>query len=396
MRLSDKMAAIEASDLAKVRRMSLDYEARGIRVIHLERGEPDFAMPAFIADAIHAAMREGHTHYPALQGEAVLRKALAEKVRAKNGIEAGPEHIAVVLGGMHGLYVALRTLLNPGDEVLILTPYWLSISKLVGLADGVCRTMPAYLPLMEGRYPPEDFAADLERAVGPRTRVIYVNSPNNPSGAVVPREHFEALARVATERDLVVLSDEAYEDILFDGLPHVSIASLPGMFGRTVTCYAFSKSYAMTGLRLGYLVGPADFIQLAWSRMILYTTNGIPAPIQVGAVEALRRGDADIERMRRAYEERRDAFVAALGRVRGIRALKPQGAFYVFADVSDLLQGRPIYDLIAEWLEVGVAAAPGAAFGAEYASWVRFSTASALEDLVAAAQALERRYGTVS
>ncbi len=394
MKLSDKVAAIEASDLAKVRRMSLDYEARGIRVIHLERGEPDFDMPPFIADAIHKAMLDGHTHYPALQGEAVLRKALAEKVQKKNNIPAGPEHIAVVLGGMHGLYVALRTLLNPGDEVLILTPYWLSISKLVGLADGVCRYMPYYLPLMEGRYSPEDFAADLDRAIGPRTRAIYVNSPNNPSGAVVPRDHFEAIAHIARKRDLVVLSDEAYEDIVFDGLEHVSIASLPGMFERTVTCFAFSKSYAMTGLRLGYLVGPADFIELAWSRMILYTTNGIPAPIQVGAVEALRRGDADIERMRRAYQERRDAFLAALRRVRGVRTPTPRGAFYVFADVSELLEGRPIYDLIAEWLEVGVAVAPGAAFGAEYGSWVRFSTASALEDLVAAAKALERRYGT--
>jgi len=395
MKLSRKIQAIEASDLAKVRRMSQEYEARGIRVIHLERGEPDFEMPVYIADAIHDAMREGHTHYPALQGEKVLREALAEKVRARNRIEAGPQNIAVVLGGMHGLYVALRTILDPQDEVLILTPYWLSISKLVGLADGVCRFMPFYIPLMERHLTASDFEANLHRAIGPNTRVIYVNSPNNPSGAVVPRDFLLALARVAQQRDLIVLSDEAYEDIVFDGLEHVSVASLPGMAERTVTCFAFSKSYAMTGLRLGYLVGPADFIQLAWSRMILYTTNGIPAPIQIGAVQALRRGDEDIGRMRRAYEERRDAFVAALRRVRGIHTPMPQGAFYVFADVSELLAGRPIYDLIAEWLEVGVAAAPGAAFGADYANWVRFSTASSLSDLVSAAEALQRRYGTV-
>jgi len=394
MKLSKKISQIEASDLAKVSRMAKEYEARGIKVIHLERGEPDFDMPRFIAESIYRAMLDGKTHYPPLQGEKTLLEALAEKVRKKNGIEAGVENIAIVLGGMHGLYVALRTILDPGDEVLVFTPYWLSISKLIGLADGSCSFMPFYIPLMEGWLSETDFEKQLDETITPRTRVIYVNTPNNPSGAVVPRSYLEALARKAVERDLIVLSDEAYEDIVFDNHRHFSISSIPGMLDRTVTCFAFSKSYAMTGLRLGYLVGPKDFIQLAWSRMILYTTNGIPAPIQVGAVAALRQGDKDIERMRRAYEERRDIFVQELRKVKGLRTLMPQGAFYVFADVSALLNGGSIYDLIRDWLEVGVAVAPGMAFGAEYAGWVRFSTASSMEELVTAARALQKRYGT--
>jgi len=394
MRLCKKVEGIEKSDLAKVRAMSQEYSARGIEVIHLERGEPNFDTPKYILDAIHKAMLDGYTHYPVLQGEPALREALAEKVKTRNGIEAGPGHIGITVGGMHGLYVTLRTLLNPGEEVLILTPYWLSISKLVGLADGVCKYMPLYTGLLDENYSADEFRKDLLENAGPKTRAVYINSPNNPSGAVVPHEHLQVLADVAIEKDLVVISDEPYEDIIFDGLEHESIAAFPGMFERTVTCFAFSKSYAMTGLRLGYIVGPAEFIQLAWSRMILYTSNGIPAAIQIGAIEALKHGDDDIERMRSAYEERRNKFVAALRRVKGIRTPMPKGAFYVFADVSAIKGDRPIYDLIADWLEVGVAVAPGGAFGAEHSSWVRFSTASSMDDLLGAASALEKRYGT--
>lgn len=394
MKLSTKIEAIEKSDLAKVRMMSKDYESRGIKVIHLERGEPDFDAPPYVAEGVYKALKDGYSHYPVLQGEPALREALAEKCRAKNNIECGPEHIGITVGGMHGLYVALRTVLNPGEEVLILTPYWLSISKLVGLADGVCKYMPFYTGILDENYTPQQFEADLLENVGPKTRMVYINSPNNPSGAVVPHEHLEVLCKVAKEKDLVILSDEPYEDIIFDGMKHESIAAFPGMFERTITCFAFSKSYAMTGLRLGYLVGPADFTQLAWSRLILYTTNGIPTAIQIGAIDALKKGDADIERMRSAYEERRNRFVEALRRVKGIRTPMPKGAFYVFADVSELRAGRPIYDLIADWLEVGVGVAPGKAFGAEHEDWVRFSTASSMEDLLGAAGALEKRYGT--
>lgn len=394
MRLSSKIKSIEASDLAKVNKAAKDLEAQGKKIIHLERGEPDFDTPKFISEAAYKAMLDGFTHYPNLQGEIPLRKALAEKLNNENRIPCGIENIAVVNGGMHGLYGALQCICEPGDEVLILTPYWLSISKLVFLTNGgVPKYMPYYLKVKEENLPPERFREELLANLTPRTIAVYINSPNNPSGVAIPDSHLEVIAAVAKEKDLIVISDEAYEHIIFDGLKHRSIASLEGMAERTISVFAFSKSYAMTGWRLGYVVGPADFIALLWAKMILYTSNGIATPIQVAGVAALKSGAGDIARMNKDYERRRDVFVNGLNSVKGLRCIVPDGAFYAFCDLSGIMNGKTISDMVNEFLSIGIACATGTAFGSEYKTYVRFCFAASEEELKETVRILREKYG---
>jgi aspartate/methionine/tyrosine aminotransferase len=226
----------------------------------------------------------------------------------------------------------------------------------------------------------------------PETRGIYLNTPNNPSGAVLTREQLGAIATIAIERDLWVVSDEAYEHLLFDGTRHVSIASLPGMAGRTVSVYTFSKTYAMTGWRLGYVVSPPAMRGTMGPLLGFYTTHGVFPAVQSAGLTAVLGPQDAVERMRRAYEERRDLLMAGLGGQGAVRVTAPKGAFYAFADVSGALAGGDVWGLVEHWLELGLAVLPGSAFGADHADHVRMSLATRREDVAAAAGLLTRRY----
>ncbi|TMQ68904.1 MAG: aminotransferase class I/II-fold pyridoxal phosphate-dependent enzyme, partial [Candidatus Eisenbacteria bacterium] len=248
-----------SSELARVMSAARARETAGERVLHLERGEPDFDTPPHIVEALAAAARAGETHYPDPRGVLELRQALVEKLASENGIRCEPDDVTVTVGGTHALFLAFQALLGDGDELLVLSPHWMAIPRLVGFCAGATlRRLPVYLEILERGWAPADFARALRAALGPRTRGIYLNSPNNPTGAVLGRAHLRALAEVAIERDLWLVSDEAYEHILFDGVRHVSPASLPGMEARTVSVYTYSKTYAMTGWRVGYLVTPPE------------------------------------------------------------------------------------------------------------------------------------------
>jgi aspartate/methionine/tyrosine aminotransferase len=297
--------------------------------------------------------------------------------------------VVVTQGGTHALMLAFQSLLGPGDEVLVLSPHWMAIPKLVALSYGArYRTLPAYLEHLEGKETPAALAARLRSALTPETRGIYMNTPNNPTGAVLSREALAAIAAVAIERDLWVVSDEAYEHLLFDGNRHASIASLPGMAERTVSVFTFSKSYAMTGWRVGYAVSPPALRNVMGPLLNFYTTHGVFPSVQSAARAAVTGPQDSVETMRRAYQERRDLLLAGLAGQDLVRTPRPGGAFYVFADVSAARAGRDIWDLVREWLEQGVAVLPGTAFGSEYRDWVRISLATRREDVSEAARRL--------
>src|SRR6266850_7896695 len=234
--IADRPVLSMTSELGKVMAAARTREQAGERILHLERGEPDFDTPPHIVEALAAAARAGETHYPDQRGTLALRQALVEKLARENHIAAEPDDIVMANGGTHALFLAFQALLGDGDEVLVLSPHWMAIPKLVAFAAGArMRTVPAYLDLLEGTLDPGAFAARVRAALQPQTRGIYLNSPNNPTGAVLTRPQLAALAELAVERDLWVISDEAYEHLLFDDARHVSIASLPGMAERTLS-----------------------------------------------------------------------------------------------------------------------------------------------------------------
>ncbi len=392
--ISDRPFLRMTNELGRVMAEARAREQAGERVVHLERGEPDFDTPAHVVEALAASARAGDTHYPEPRGTLALRQALVEKLRRENGIACEPDDIVMTAGGTHGLALAFQSLLGPGDEVLVFSPHWMAIPKLVAFAHGArMRTLPLYLEQQSDGETPAQLAARLRSALRPETRGLYLNTPNNPTGVVLSRPALEAIAEVARERDLWVLSDEAYEHLLFDGARHVSFASLPGMAERTVSSYTFSKTYAMTGWRVGYVVSPPALRPVMGPLLSFYTTNGVFPAVQRAALAAVQGPQDAVETMRRAYQDRRDLLLEGLAGQRAIVVPRPQGAFYAFANVSGARAGRDIWDLVSEWLAIGVAVLPGTAFGPEYGDWVRLSLATRREDVAEAARRLREHVG---
>jgi aspartate aminotransferase len=389
--VADRSLLRMTSDLGRIMAAAKAREAQGERVIHLERGEPDFDTPGHIVDALARAARDGETHYPDARGSLELREALVAKLARENRITCEPDDVVITLGGTHALFIAFQALLGAGDELLVLSPHWMAIPKLVGFIDGArMRSMPAYLEILEGRWTPEEFAASVKAALRPETRGIYLNTPNNPTGAVLSREHLVALAALAIERDLWVVSDEAYEHILFDGTQHVSMASLPGMAERTLSAYTFSKTYSMTGWRVGYLVSPPALRGVSGPILSFYSTHGVFPSVQSAALAAVSGPQDEAERMRAAYQERRDLLLGGLAGQTVVSVPTPKGAFYAFPDVGGAMSGD-LWALADEWLGMGVAVLPGTAFGPEFTTRVRMSLATKREDIEEAARRIRER-----
>ena len=393
--VADREVFRTTSDLAQVMAAAAAREVAGQRILHLERGEPDFDTPPHIVEALAAAARAGETHYPNPAGALPLRVALTEKLSLENDIACHPEDVVVTSGATHALSIVFQALLSPGDEILLLSPYWMMVPRMLGLVEGArWRSMPAYLDLMAGTLGPAALADRLRANLRPQTRGIYLNTPNNPTGAVLSRADLEAVAEVAREHDLWVVSDEAYEHIVFDDATHVSLASLPGMASRTVSVFTFSKTYAMTGWRLGYVVSPPPLRPVLGPTLCALTTYGVFPAVQIAGLAALRGPRTAVETMRRAYQDRRDALLEGLEGMPALRVPKPAGTFYVFADVSPALERRTVWDLVREWLELGVAVLPGTAFG-PHSERVRISLATRKEDVVEATRRLRGHYAGV-
>jgi aspartate aminotransferase len=349
--------------------------------IHLEVGEPDFPTPSHIIEAAYEAARAGHTRYAPNAGLPELREALAEKIAGRNGYGASQDQIVVTQGGIQALYLVLRALLEPGDEVLLPDPAWPNFRMIAHLLGA--RVLP-YPLVAEGDFLPR--IEDLERLVTPRTRAILVNSPSNPLGTVLPRELAQTLLEFARKHGLWFIADEVYDELVFDDT-FVSVGSVADPENRLVSVYSFSKVYAMTGWRVGYLVAPPDLATIL-TGMQEPIVSCVNTPTQMAALAALNGPQQVVGEMRDAYKERRDELLEVLDRG-DLPSSRPSGAFYVWTDVS--AAGMPSVDLARSLIETEhVAVAPGSAFGELGEGYVRLSLASSKEDLLEGASRLVR------
>ena len=347
-------------------------KSAGARVFQLEGGEPFMPTPDFVKQAMKDALDQNQTRYAPSSGIAPLLEAIRAKLAAKNGINASTADIIVTAGGLHALFCAFQSAVNPGDEVMFFSPYWTPIKDLVTFSGGT----PVRIPWDDVRGA-ADLAELLKMHLTPRVRMIYVNSPANPTGDVLSREQFESIARFAIEHNLIVIADEAYEDLVYEGT-HVSIASLPGMLERTITCYTLSKSFAMTGWRIGYLVAPKSVMDLV-RKLVLNTVNGVSTPTQFAAAAAIGHAGDWFAPLREQYRERRNLLVQGLNDA-GFKCLPPPGAFYVFPDVRARLGGDSWKAMETLLEKTSIASVPGVVFGPEGEGHLRmsFSTAPGL------------------
>lgn len=360
--------------LVIVRDKMMAQQAAGRKVYRLEVGDTNFDVPAHIQQAITAAMQSGKTHYPPSTGLPQLRSAMLKKLREENGLPIkDADHVLVTIGGMHGLYMAFTALLEPGDEVILPDPMWSEIAELIKRPGGV----PVPITLRADRgflYDP----ADIEAAITSRTKAIYINSPQNPIGVVFTAEIQRQIAALAEAHNLWVISDEAYEHVIFDGQKHFSIGSIPAIADRTITAYTFSKTYAMTGLRLGYLTANDDVIIDRCRKLLRLTTNGVPSITQWGGVAALTGPQDAVKEMMTELEARRNLFMDGLQTVKAFDSFKPGGAFYVWSKISDAwpgYDGRRDSWAMTNYLidKGGIGTSPGVAFGPSGEGYVRFA-----------------------
>jgi aminotransferase len=343
-------------------------------VISLGIGEPDFVTPWHIRESAIYSLEKGHTGYTSNLGAPRLRRAISSYVEKHFSVAYNPhDEIIVTVGVSEAIDIALRALLNPGDEVLYHEPCYVSYSPSILLAGGV--------PVAVATRAEEEFSlrADaLEKAVTDKTRVLMLNFPTNPTGAVLPLEELRKIAAFAVKHDLVVLTDEIYSELTYDEVPHHSIAALPGMKERTVFLHGFSKAFAMTGWRIGYACGPADIIE-AMMKIHQYSILCAPVMAQEAALEALERGQRSMERMREEYRLRRNFIVGSLNEA-GIPCHLPKGAFYVFPDIRGT--GMTSREFALKLLEEKkVAVVPGTAFGPSGEGYVRCSYATAMDQI---------------
>ena len=382
LNVADRASLLGFSDIVKIRNRVMEMRSRGQRVLQLEGGEPFINTPDFVKEAMKRALDENQTRYAPSSGIPQLLEALRAKLARKNGLEVSTGDIIVTAGGAHGLFCAFSASVNPGDEVMFFAPYWTPIKDQVSYAGGVAVRVP--WDEVRGRG---DIRELLESRFTPRVRVIYVNTPANPSGDVLTREQLTAVADFAKAHDLTVIADEAYEDLLYDG-EHVSIASLPRMLERTITVYTFSKSFSMTGWRIGYVVAPPQFMEFL-RKLVLNSVNGVSTPTQHAALAAVTHDPRFFDAIREDYRRRRDLLVGGFNAA-GFRCLTPPGAFYAFPDVRARL-GDDSWKAMETLLDrTSIASVPGAVFGPEGEGHLRMSFSLAMDVLEEAVEALGR------
>ncbi|HET9615186.1 MAG TPA: pyridoxal phosphate-dependent aminotransferase [Candidatus Limnocylindrales bacterium] len=377
MRIADRMSNIGTETAFEVSARARALQAQGRPIIHLQIGEPDFDTPANAREAAKRALDAGETHYAPFPGIPALRAAIAEDATVRKRFPVTPDRVFVTVGGKGVMLYAILGLVDPGDEVLVPDPGYPIYESLTRFVGGT----PVPVPIrMEN-----DFRIDLDELrslVTPKTRLLVINSPANPSGGVLTRADLEAIAELAIRHDLWVLADEIYGRILYDGAEHVSIASLPGMAERTIVLDGFSKTFAMTGWRLGYAIVPPSLIQ-TYGQLVINTISCAPTFVQVGAVEAIRGPQEPMAAMVEEFRARRDLVVAGLNEIPGVRCLSPKGAFYVFPDIGGTgLTGREMAERLLAEADVCVLA--GTAFGGVGVDHIRISYANSRENLTAA------------
>lgn len=387
--LSRRTAAVEEAAIIRMAQRARDLQAKGRSIVSLTLGEPDFDTPLHIQAAATEAMRQGHTHYAPVAGIPALRRAIAKKLEAENGLQYSESEIVLANGAKQAITDIVFATIDEGDEAILLAPYWVAYEGILRMAGAAPVILHAGI---EDGF--KVSAARIRDAITPRTKLLFINSPNNPSGAIYSEQELEETAFVLRGHSRVlVISDEIYEYIEFVGkVP--SIGALPGMRERTVTVNGFSKSFAMTGWRLGYAAAPAPLAK-AIAKVQGTLTAGANAFVQHAAIAALEGGRGDVMRMKESYLQRRAIAVAGLRRIEGIRVKEPQGTFYVFPDVSSLLgrDGLMTVDALCDWLlDIhGLAVVPGTAFGDDRC--IRISFAAAEADLKEGLRRLAQAFG---
>lgn len=382
LQISNRCRSISPSPTLVIDSKAKAMKKKGIDVVGFGAGEPDFDTPEYIRNAAKAALDEGMTRYTPSSGTLELRTAICKKLKRDNGLEYEPDQIVVSNGAKHSLFNICQTILDPGDEVIIPEPFWVSYPELVQIAGGV--------PVMVHGHEENDFlvsADDMKPYITPRTKAIILNSPNNPNGCVWPREMLEDIARLAVENQLFVISDEIYEKLVYDGEKHVSIASLSEEIkAQTFVVNGFSKAYAMTGWRLGYCAGPTNVMK-AVGALQSHATSNPNSIAQYAGYVALSGGDDIIAAMVAEFDRRRKHIVSRINAIPGLSCRMPKGAFYVMMNISELIgaaQGDKVIRSSTDFAELllenaKVAVVPGLGFGSDM--HVRLSYATSMENI---------------
>lgn len=380
---ASRMEALPFSEIRVMMERATQMQKNGEDVIHMEIGRPDFDTPQVIKDAANTALANGNVFYTSNYGTPELRQAIADKLKRDNGIDYKAEEILVTIGVGEGTYAAVAAFTEPGDEILVPDPVWLNYIHVPHFFGAV----PVSYKLREEN----DYQIDLDEIEGlitPKTKMLVINTPGNPTGVVQSRETLEKLADIAKRHDLIVVSDEIYEKLVYGEAKHISIASLPGMKERTITLNGFSKCYSMTGWRLGYAAAPVEFIK-AMVRVHAYINTCAPSFVQEAGITALEKAEPDVQEMVKEYQRRRDYIVSAINSVDGLSCRTPGGAFYIFVNVKAL--GKTSAEMADYLLDhAKIAAVPGSAFGPQGEGYVRLSYACSYERIVEAMERLKK------
>jgi len=380
LRVAKRLDEVGFSEIVNIRNRVLQLRAGGEVVHGFHGGEPFFETPDAVKYAMMRALVENKTRYAPSSGIEPLREALAAKLTTKNHIQTGMEDVLVTSGGAHALYIAFQAVLDPGDDVLLFSPFWTPIREMIHGAQA----RPLLVSTAGARR--HGLTATLEKMATPHVRAIYYNTPQNPAGTVFTKDEAEEVAAFAKKHHLIVIADEAYEDLVYEG-EHFSIASLPGMAERTISTYTFSKSYGMTGLRIGYLTAREPFMT-GLRKLALYSVNGSPTPIQWAALEALAIPEEYFTKRREDYRERRDLLVSGLTEL-GLECEVPHGAFYAFPQVQSIhKESKKAAEILLE--KAHVATIPGTVFGAQGEGHLRFGYAMPIPAIESGLGALRR------
>lgn len=387
--LSKRVRQLTPSTTLAITAKAKALREEGQDIIGLGAGEPDFNTPEFIIQAAFEAAEAGDTKYTPSGGTVALKDAIIEKTRRDLWMPCERSEVMVASGAKHALSTLFQAILDPGDEVIVPAPYWVSYPEQIKLSDGV----PVILETDESsRF--KVTRELLEQHITPKTKALVLNSPSNPTGMVYSKEELEMVADVAIKHDLLVISDEIYEKLLYNGATHISIASLPEMRERTVIINGVSKSHAMTGWRIGYAIGPKEIIS-AMTNLASHSTSNPTSIAQAASVAAYAEGDAPVEAMRVIFEERLEKIYARLIEIKGLTCLKPEGAFYLFPHAKQAAEMCG-FDNVDDWCtavlsEAKVALIPGSGFGAP--DYVRLSYAT---DPARVLEALDRIEGFIT
>jgi len=370
--LSERVKKIKPSQTLAITAKAAEMKKQGIDVISFGAGEPDFDTPDFVKEAAIKALKEGKTKYTAAAGIPELREAVAKKLKERNNIDYKMEEVVICPGAKMGLYEIFATILNPGDEVIVPAPYWVSYTEQIALCDG--ESVITQLEEENGFVLTVD---KIKEVLTPKTKALVLNTPSNPTGAVIPKSELEKIAEFCLKHNILIISDECYEEFSYEE-PHISIASLSEEVKKiTFTVGAFSKSYSMTGWRLGWVAAPVEYIK----PIINIQSQTISNPTtfaQYGALEALKDGGAFPAKMREEFIKRRDYIVNALNNIKGVKCVMPKGAFYAFPNIS--YYNKNDIELSTYLLEEAkVAVVPGSAFGKE--GYIRLSYATSMENI---------------